>query len=112
PFLKALRLADGRLGAFPEVEVAVARFGEKEFFDVPDALKLAPNDWRAMAAYAQGLGQLANDRARAALLDMFSGKSYGKPDPRAVSPLLQAMEAAKVEGLRDTLLEHLKADDV
>ncbi|HKP14400.1 MAG TPA: peptidylprolyl isomerase [Blastocatellia bacterium] len=112
PFLKSLRLADGRLGAFPEVEVAVARFGEKEFFDVPDAVKLTPNDWRAMAAYAQGLGQLANDRARAALLDMFNGKSYGKPDPRAVSPLLQAMEAAKVEGLRDILLEQLKADDV
>ncbi|MFL6216208.1 MAG: peptidylprolyl isomerase [Blastocatellia bacterium] len=111
-FLKALRFADGRLGALPEVEVAVARFGEKEFFDLPDAIKLAPSDWRAVAAYAQGLGQLASDKARATLLDLLSGKSYGKPDPRAVSPILQAMEAAKVEGLRDILLEQLKADDV
>ncbi|HKQ06240.1 MAG TPA: peptidylprolyl isomerase [Blastocatellia bacterium] len=112
PFLKALRQADGKLGAFPEVEVALARFGEKEFFDVPAAVKLAANDWRAMAYYAQGLGQLGGERARAILLDLLSGKSYGKPDSRALPNILNAMAAAKVEGLRDTLLEQLKADDV
>jgi cyclophilin family peptidyl-prolyl cis-trans isomerase len=112
PFLKALRFADGRFGAFTEVEVAVARFGEKEFFDIPDSIKLAPTDWRAMAAYAQGLGQLATDRARTILLDLLSGKTYGKPDPRAVSPILSALAAAKAEGLRDVLLDQLKADDV
>ncbi|MFL6274002.1 MAG: peptidylprolyl isomerase [Blastocatellia bacterium] len=112
PFLKALRLADGRLGSFPEVEVALARFGEKEFFDVPATVKLASNDWRAMAYYAQGLGQLGGERARAILLDLLSGKSYGKPDSRALPNILNAMAAAKVEGLRDTLLEQLKADDV
>ena len=112
PFLKSLRFADGKLGAFPEVEVAVARFGEKEFFDVPESLKLAPNDWRAMAAYAQGLGQAGGDKARAILLDLLSGKSYGKPDARAVSDILNALAAAKVDGLRDLLLDQLKAEDV
>jgi cyclophilin family peptidyl-prolyl cis-trans isomerase len=110
--LKALRFADGRLGAFPEVEVAVARFGEKEFFDVPETIKLAPGDWRAMAAYAQGLGQLGSEKARTMLLDFLSGKSYGKPDARAVSDILNAMSAAKVDGLRDILLEQLQAEDV
>jgi cyclophilin family peptidyl-prolyl cis-trans isomerase len=112
PLLKALRLTDGRLGAFPEVEVAVARFGEKEFFDVPANVKLAANDWRAIRGYAQGLGQLGGERARALLLDLLSGKSYGRPDPRAMPEILNALAAAKVEGLRDILLEQLKADDV
>ena len=112
PFLKTLRLVDGRLGAFPEVETALARFGEKEFFDVPAAVKLASNDWRAMRAYAQGLGQVGGERAGALLLDLLSGKSYGRPDPRAVPDILQALAAAKVEGSRDILLEQLKADDV
>src|SRR5205085_3924266 len=56
--------------------------------------------------------QLGGDRARAALIDMLSGKSYGKPDARAVSGILRAMADAKVEGLRDILLEQLKAEDV
>ncbi|HJQ22904.1 MAG TPA: peptidylprolyl isomerase [Blastocatellia bacterium] len=112
PFLKTLRLVDGRLGQFPEVEIALARFGEKEFFDVPATLKLASNDWRGARGYAQGLGQVGGERARALLLDLLSGKSYGRPDPRTVPDILQALAAAKAEGLRDILLEQLKADDV
>jgi cyclophilin family peptidyl-prolyl cis-trans isomerase len=111
-FLQAFRFADGKLGAFPEAEVAVARFGDSRFFDIPDTAKLPPGDWRAMAAYAQGLGQLGSDKARAILLDLLSGKSYGKPDARALSDILNAMSAAKVDGLRDILLEQLKAEDV
>ncbi|MEN3335848.1 MAG: hypothetical protein V7641_5213 [Blastocatellia bacterium] len=111
-FLQAFRFIDGKLGAFPEVEVAVARFGDARFFDIPDTARLAPGDWRAMAAYAQGLGQLGSEKARAILLDLLSGKSYGKPDARAVSDILNAMAAAKVDGLRDLLLEQLKAEDV
>ena len=110
--LQAIRFADGKLGAFPEAETAVARFGDARFFDIPESAKLPPNDWRAMAAYAQGLGQLGSDKARATLLDLLSGKSYGKPDARAVSDILNAMAAAKVDGLRDILLDQLKAEDV
>src|SRR5919199_4873871 len=65
-----------------------------------------------MRGYAQGLGQLGGERARALLLDLLNGRSYGRPDPRAVPDILQALAAAKVEGLRDILLEQLKADDV
>jgi cyclophilin family peptidyl-prolyl cis-trans isomerase/HEAT repeat protein len=111
-FLKAFRLADGKLGSFPEAEVAAARFGEAAFFDVPEAVKLPRDDWKAMAAYAQGLGQLGADRAKTILLDLMSGKTYGKPDPRAASDILNALAAAKVEGLRGILLENLKAEDV
>jgi cyclophilin family peptidyl-prolyl cis-trans isomerase len=111
-FLQTFRFIEGKLGAFPEAEVAVAKFGDARFFDIPESAKLPPGDWRAMAAYAQGLGQVGGDRARAILLDLFSGKTYGKPDPRAVSDILNAMAAAKADGLRDILLEQLKAEDV
>jgi cyclophilin family peptidyl-prolyl cis-trans isomerase len=112
PFLKALRLADGRLGSHVEVELAVAKFGESVFFAVPATTRLHGDDWKAMGSYAQALGQLATDRARTLLLDLLAGKTYGKPDARAVPPILNALSAAKVEGFRDILLEQLKAPDV
>ncbi|HXG68319.1 MAG TPA: peptidylprolyl isomerase, partial [Blastocatellia bacterium] len=112
PFLKSFRFADGKLGASPEVEIAVAKFGEAAFFDVPAGVTLPKDDWKAMAAYAQGLGQLGTERAKTTLLDLLSGKTYGKPDARAVSDILNALAAAKVEGLREILLEQLRAEDV
>jgi cyclophilin family peptidyl-prolyl cis-trans isomerase len=112
PFLKALRFADGKLGTHLEVELAVAKFGESAFFDVPANIRLHSDDWKAMICYAQTLGQVATDRARSLLLDLLAGKTYGKPDARALPPILSALSAAKVEGLRDILLEHLKAPDV
>jgi len=112
PFLKAFRLADGKLGAHLEVELAIAKFGESSFFDVPDTIKLRSDDWIGMSYYAQALGQLATDRAKALLLDLLAGKTYGKPDVRAIPPILTALSSAKVDRLQDILLEHLKAQDV
>lgn len=112
PFLKALRFADGKLGSNSEVEIAAAKFGEAAFFDAPPSAKLSSEDWKAMSAYAQGLGQLATERAKALLNDLFAGKTYGKPDIRAVPAILDAMGQAKVEGLRNILLEQLKTSDV
>lgn len=111
-FLKAFRLADGKLGANPETEIALAKFGEAAFFDAPESVKLPGGDWKAMANYAQGLGQLGTEKARAMLLDFMQGKTYGKPDVRAVSDILNAMSQAKAEGLHDLLLEQLKTGDV
>lgn len=112
PFLKAIRFADGKLGSSPEVEIAVARLGEAAFFDVPESVKLVAGDWKATAYYAQGLGELKTERTKTILLDLLSGKTYGKPDARAVPDILNALSAAKVEGLRDILIENLKAEDV
>lgn len=112
PFLKALRLVDGKVGANGEVEIAVAKFGEAAFFDTPPAAKLTGEDWKAMSFYAQGLGQLATERAKAELLDLFAGKSYGKPDIRTVPAILDAMAQAKVDGFRGILLDQLKTSDV
>ncbi len=111
-FLKAFRAVDGKLGSSPEVETAIAKFGEAAFFDAPESLKLPAGDWKAMAAYAQGLGIVATERARTLLGDFLSGKTHGKPDARAVPDILNALSAAKAEGLRDVLLAQLKAEDV
>jgi cyclophilin family peptidyl-prolyl cis-trans isomerase len=112
PLLKSFRLADGKLGSNPEVEVAVAKFGEAAFFDTPDSIKLQKDDWRAVAAYAQGLGQLGTPRAKTALLDLYSGKASGNLDPRALPEILDQLGALKVEGLKELLIRALKTEDV
>ena len=112
PFLKSLRFVDGKVGRHLEVEIAVAKFGESALFDIPAGATLASDDWKAMASFAQALGQLGGDRAKALLGDLLNGKTYGKPDARAVPPILRALSAVKVEGLQDILLEQLKAPDV
>ena len=107
-FLKSFRLAHGRIGSSPEVEVAIAKFGEATFFDTPEGVKLARDDWMAIAAYAQGLGELGGERGSKMLLDLLASS----PDARAVSPILRALKQAKVEGLERILLDQLKNADV
>jgi cyclophilin family peptidyl-prolyl cis-trans isomerase len=111
-FLKAFRFSEGKLGGHAEAEIAVAKFGEPAFFDSSASAKLPGDDWKAIAAYAQGLGQLTSERAKTLLLDLLAGKTYGKPDARALPAILNALVAAKVDGLRDVLLEQLKHSDV
>src|SRR6185503_4206536 len=91
PFLKSFRFAEGTLGAHAEAEVAVAKFGDTVFFDIPAGVTLPPNDWRAMSSFAQGLGQLTSERAKATLLDLLAGKTAGKPDARALPAILNSM---------------------
>ena len=112
PFLKSFRFADGKLGTHAEAEVALAKFGDTVFFDLPHGVTLPADDWRAMSSFAQGLGQLTSERAKATLLDLLAGKTAGKPDARALPAILNSMATAKVEGLRDILLTHLKNPDV
>lgn len=111
-FLKTLRFADGRANSNPEVEIAVAKFGEAAFFDIPESASLLRGDWKAMAAFAQGLGQLGTEKAKTILLDLISAKTYGQPDYRAISDILNATAQAKVAGLTDILVAKLKSDDV
>lgn len=111
-FLKTFRVADGKLGGHPEVEAAIAKFGDDAFFDVPKSVSLQKDDWRALRAYAQGLGVLKTDRAKTTLLDLISGKNGETRDARAIEQLLSALGAAKVDGLRQIALGHLKHEDV
>jgi cyclophilin family peptidyl-prolyl cis-trans isomerase/HEAT repeat protein len=107
-FLKAFRMAHTRPGASPEVEVAIAKFGEAAFFDLPETFKPAREDWKAVGAHAQGLGEVGGDRAKKALRELLASG----PDHRAVPDILRAMSKAKVGGLSSILLEQLKGPDV
>ena len=92
--LKAFRLAHGRIGSSPKVEVAIASLAKLACLDTPDAARIARDDWKAVAGVRQGLVSSAAKGQRSVLDLLSSG-----PDPRAVSPLLTAMKQAKVEGL-------------
>jgi cyclophilin family peptidyl-prolyl cis-trans isomerase len=108
-FLKTFRLAqDGHVGSSPEVEIALAKFGEAAFFDFPETAKVQIENWKAVGNFAQGLGELKTDKAKATLIDLF----VAKPDVRAVSNILNGLAATKLDGVQKILLEQLKAQDV
>jgi cyclophilin family peptidyl-prolyl cis-trans isomerase len=111
-FLNDCRFIDGKIGSSPETEIAVAKFGEPAFFEVPENIKLPPGDWRATAAYASGLKEIVTDRSRKTLAGLLSGDGHGKPDVRATPDILEALAVVKADELREILFTALKADDV
>lgn len=109
PLLQRIRTLDGKAGANPEPEIAVALFGDEAFFDIPESASIPAGtaDWRRQASYAQGLGALKTGRAKQELLDMVSGKRFGVLDARAMTETLTALGAAKPDGLEDVLIQQL-----
>lgn len=110
PLLQKMRFACSRYGRAPELEIALAKFGEAEFFNENQSWKQACDRkwWQSTAAFAQGLGELKGSRAEKALLDVL----HEHPDARAISDLLTALAACKSEKLKDVLLSELKNKDV
>ncbi|HKQ77238.1 MAG TPA: HEAT repeat domain-containing protein, partial [Blastocatellia bacterium] len=90
PFLHRLRAATGA-GAYSEIETALIRLGEKEFWEGLDESALTPGDWRKAVTLAQSLSELGgesgSERAKAALLKMWEQAEQGKFDAR-VTPAL------------------------
>jgi cyclophilin family peptidyl-prolyl cis-trans isomerase len=111
PLLARMRVLDGRVGANPETEIAVAAYGEAPFFEVPAGAG-APSDWQHVSNYAQGLGAVGGERAKRELLDALAGRRFGPLDARAVPEVLNALAKLKVEGLERILVEQLGARDV
>lgn len=112
PFLKDLRVAFGKLGGAPEIEVAMAQYGEAVFFDSSSGLALPNGEWQAASAYAEGLGYIDSDRSRSALLSLLAGDAVKVQDPRAVPVILQSMAKLKEPKLEQILLQQLKASDI
>src|SRR5262247_887179 len=109
PFLRRVRW----IGT-AEVEVAMARFGEKEFFAVWDE-DLPPgseNDWRRVAAFAQGLAETGAPRARAVILKLLDPSSRNRFSARALPDVLRAAAKLKVENMSLILRERLWRQDV
>jgi cyclophilin family peptidyl-prolyl cis-trans isomerase/HEAT repeat protein len=111
PLLKHMRVLDGRAGANPETEIAVAAYGEQAFFDVTGSAAVT-GDWRRVASYAQGLGALGGARATRELVDILAGKRFGEVDARAVPDALTALAKLKPEGLERILVDRLSSPDV
>src|SRR5262245_23842610 len=109
PFLRRVRW----IGT-AEVEVAMAHFGEKEFFAVWDD-DLPPgseNDWRRVAAFAQGLAETGAPRARAVILKLLDPSSRNRFSARALPDVLRAAAKLKVENMSLILRERLWRQDV
>ncbi len=93
PELARLRtLPTGRIGANPEVEIALAQLGADAFFgaDVENPLLPPMDDWRAQANYFAGLAALPPDDARREqMVERFLAQA--DLDARARTALLSAV---------------------
>src|SRR5215510_14986313 len=109
PFLRRVRWIGEA-----EVEVAMARFGEKEFFAVWDE-DLPPGserDWRRVASFAQGLAETGAPRARAVILKLLDSSYRNRVPAQALPDVLRAAAKLKVENLSRILREQLSHPDV
>ena len=109
PFLRR-----GRQVGEPEVEVAIARFGEKEFFaGLKDTLPPgAENYWRHAAAFAQGLAETGAPRAREVILKLLDPSFLDRLSAQALPDILRAAAKLKVENLPRILREQLSHPDM
>lgn len=107
PFLKSLRAEMLPIRLQPEIEIALAKFGDEAFFD-ESARKSAEGSWQSEAAFAQGLGELKTERARETLLQLWQSNK----DPRSKADLLNAVAACKISNSQQIVLKCLLDEDV
>lgn len=111
--LKSIRiLPSGTIGGNIETETAVARFGVEAFFDYEAKTSLKTGNWQAAANFASGLGEVGGEKAIKLLDEIFTGKTIGTLDPRAVPEILRAMSKANHPNINTILKEQLKVEDI
>lgn len=111
PFLRRLRMAGG-VGAYPEVEIAIARLGEKEFFASFDAGSAPLGDWRRIANLAAALGELKTEQAQNLLSLLLAKSDHGKLDVRALPATLRALAKFKPARMPNILSQQASLRDV
>jgi cyclophilin family peptidyl-prolyl cis-trans isomerase/HEAT repeat protein len=102
----------GGVGANPEVENAIARFGEKEFFESFDEASAPLGNWRRVANLASTLGELGTDRARDLLFVFLAESDHGKLDIRALPAILRAIARFKPARMPNILRQQATIRDV
>ncbi|MBO0858326.1 MAG: peptidylprolyl isomerase [Chloracidobacterium sp.] len=109
PFLQRAR----QLGE-AEVEVALARFGEKVFFaGLKDNLPAnTADDWRKVAAFAQGVAEIGTPRAREVILKLLDPEIQDRLPAQALPDIFRAAAKLKVEKLSLMMRERLTHPDV
>lgn len=109
PFLRELR-EEYETGAHPELEIAVARFGEDAYFSAGDKLLLkAPGAPRHYANVAQGLAAVNSELSKELLLMLWMAVVSQEPAP---AEILQALAKLKPKILPSLLREALLYKDV
>jgi len=111
PFLRQLRTMGG-VGASPEVEIAVARLGEKEFFASFNGGSLPQGDWRRVANLASALGELRTEKAQNLLSLLLAESDHGKLDVRALPATLRALAKFKPARMPNILRQQASLRDV
>jgi HEAT repeat protein len=110
PFLRQLRTVGG-VGANPEVEMAIAGFGEKEFLTPLDAGSLPLGDWRKVANLAPVLGELRTEQAQNLLSLLLTESDHGKLDVRALPAILRSLARFKSEKMPGILRQQASLRD-
>jgi cyclophilin family peptidyl-prolyl cis-trans isomerase/HEAT repeat protein len=110
PLLHRLRATAG-VGAYTEIETALVRMGEKEFWVGLDEQSPAPRDWRSAAVLGQVFSELGSERAKAALLKIWEQAEQGKLDARVVPALLRALNRVKHPDLPSLARRQLTAKE-
>lgn len=109
PFLRELR-EEYETGAHPELEIAVARFGEDAYFSAGDKLlPKAPRQPRHYANVAQGLAEVNSELSKEALLTLWMAVFLEEPAP---AEILRALAKLKPKALPSLLREALLYKDV
>ncbi len=111
PFLRQLRTVVG-VGTNPGVEIAIARFGEKEFFASFDAGSAPLGDWRKVANLASTLGELGTEQAQNLLSLILIESDHGKLDIRALPATLRALAKFKPARMPNILRQQASLRDV
>jgi len=115
PLLRQIRLQQGG-GAYPELEVAIARFGEREFFQpsIDKVIRSGLNP-RWIANLAQGLGELRTEQSKETLwwlLGAHDQESKESGDEASSVPdILRALAKHKPSTLQFILRTYLSHSD-
>jgi cyclophilin family peptidyl-prolyl cis-trans isomerase len=110
PFLQKARFSCSPYGRAPEVEIALAKFGESAFFNENEKWPqlIDKKHWQSAAAFAQGAGELKTSNAEECLLKMLEDKL----DSRALPDVLNSLAACKTKNLKRILMKELANKDV
>ena len=109
PFLTELRKAAG-IGAYPEIEIAIAAFGPEAYFSEPlDRLLDDARRRQGVGNVARGLGELGDDQSRELLLLLWGSEPA---DSIARPEILRALAKLKPRSLQFLLHEALREKEI
>jgi cyclophilin family peptidyl-prolyl cis-trans isomerase/HEAT repeat protein len=109
PFLRELRMREGA-GAYPELEIAMGRFGAAAYFSPSeDLLNQGANNPKSLANLAQGIGEAGSELGKELLLALWMANYLESP---AQPQILRSLARLKPVSLPFILREAVRHKDV